>query len=155
LTVSDTANVRLQQGLLQVVRVLRQIERQSPDVLNKAALATSLLEGILAMFCERMATNRRKPSHRTEDRPSYMRLARLVSAYMEANISEPVRIATLCSITRASWKTLQRAFVATYNVPPKQYLTMLRLALARRRLLQGSPRQIRSPRSPRPAVFPT
>jgi AraC-like DNA-binding protein len=78
---------------------------------------------------------------RTKLSRSFVR--RLVEAYLEAHLSEPVYLADLCAATGVSERTLQQVFLESYGVSPLQYLKLRRLNLARQRLRGGAPEQTR------------
>lgn len=129
----------LQKGLSTALSLLGQIEQHSDDILNPGILATSLQEGILSLFCGVMQSDTPGPPISVPIGKNLKNLVHTASEYMEAQMTQPIRIAPLCLATGVAWKTLQRAFVKVYGVSPKRYLTLRRLTRARRRLLTGSP----------------
>lgn len=70
------------------------------------------------------------------------RLARRVAGYMRDRLSQPITIAEICMANGCTYKSLERAFLRTYGVRPKEYLTLLRLCRLREILMDG-----RGPRS--------
>ncbi len=65
------------------------------------------------------------------------RVARQARDYLEDHYQHPVRLADLCGELDVSLRTMQRAFVDYYQVPPYDYLKKLRLNRAQRELLAG------------------
>lgn len=63
-------------------------------------------------------------------------LARCVADYMRARLSQPVTIAEICTANGCTYKSLERGFLRTYGVTPKEYLTLLRLCKLREQLLR-------------------
>lgn len=58
--------------------------------------------------------------------------------YMEANIDSPITIAEICAALPTNIKSLERAFLHTYGIGPKQYLSRYRLSNLRRMLLRAT-----------------
>ena len=65
------------------------------------------------------------------------RVARQARDYLEDHYQHPVRLADLCCELDVSLRTMQRAFVDYYQVPPYDYLKKLRLNRAHRELRAG------------------
>jgi AraC family ethanolamine operon transcriptional activator len=65
------------------------------------------------------------------------RAARRALDYIRANADEMLTISDLCREIGASQRTLEIGFQELYGMPPKAYLTKLRLRRARRDLLQA------------------
>ena len=58
---------------------------------------------------------------------------------MEDHFPNPIRMEDICRETGVSLRTMQRAFVEYFQIPPYDYLKKLRLDRARRELLAGNP----------------
>jgi len=78
-------------------------------------------------------------STRSKDRT--LRIVRDASNYMEANIELPITISEICLALNTNIKALERAFLRTYGLGPKQYLLKSRLSKLRQLLLCGSDRE--------------
>ena len=61
---------------------------------------------------------------------------------MQANLEEPVSIETICRLSEASWRTLNRAFLERFGQSPKTYYIRLRLNAVRQALLSGEARTV-------------
>lgn len=67
-----------------------------------------------------------------------LRIVRDATSYMEANIEFPITISDLCLALNTNIKALERAFLRTYGLGPKQYLLKKRLSKLRQLLIYGS-----------------
>jgi AraC family ethanolamine operon transcriptional activator len=67
-----------------------------------------------------------------------LRIVRDATNYMQANIDSPITIAEICTALPTNIKALERAFLHTYGIGPKQYLLRYRLSNLRRMLLRAS-----------------
>ncbi len=65
------------------------------------------------------------------------RVARAAAEYMNDQLELPMTISEVCSAVGASYRTLERAFVQTYGLGPKRYLTHRRLSRLRLLLKAG------------------
>lgn len=131
---ADAGTERLRRAIYRGIQTLAEIGHGNPEVSDANALATCLQEELLGLFCGILEPAIPSPPKRVQ-----LRLVRIATDYLDAHSAEPIRIRTLCDITGASWKTLERAFVAVSGVTPKRYLTLRRLTRARQRLLAASP----------------
>jgi AraC-like DNA-binding protein len=61
-----------------------------------------------------------------------------VEEFMQRNLGHPITLDELCRVARASQRTVEYAFNATYGMGPKQYLALLRLNQVNQRLKSGS-----------------
>ena len=67
------------------------------------------------------------------------RIARRARDYMEDHFPDPIRMEDLCRETGVGLRTMHRAFVEYFQIPPYNFLKKLRLDRARRELLAGNP----------------
>jgi AraC family ethanolamine operon transcriptional activator len=77
----------------------------------------------------------------TRSRDRTLQIVRDAANYMEANIEFPITISEICSSLDTNIKTLERAFLHTYGLGPKQYLLKKRLSKLRQLLNLGSTRE--------------
>ena len=63
------------------------------------------------------------------------RIALKAREYMEDHHPDPIRLADICRELRVSLRTMQRAFAEYFQIPPYEFLKMLRLDRTRRELL--------------------
>lgn len=66
-------------------------------------------------------------------------LARQAYRYLQDRVDEVPSIREICSVTGASYATLERGFRETYGMTPKALMAAMRLSGARRQLLHPSP----------------
>lgn len=110
-------------------RVLSDVQKQPiflQSAHNAALLEDRLLETVL-LQCH--------VSPRVENDRNRHRLARRAYRHMLDNIEEMPSIHQLCSITGASYMTLERGFREMYGMAPQKQIKELRLSRARRELL--------------------
>jgi AraC-like DNA-binding protein len=74
----------------------------------------------------------------TEKKDRTLRIVRDAANYMEANIELPISISEICLALNTNIKALERAFLRTYGLGPKQYLLKRRLSKLRQLLISGS-----------------
>lgn len=67
-----------------------------------------------------------------------IRIVREAMDYMQSNIDSPITISEICAALPTNIKALERAFLHTYGIGPKQYLLRYRLTSLRRMLLRPS-----------------
>ena len=60
--------------------------------------------------------------------------------YMESKLDEPLRISDVAKHACTTVRTLERAFMLEYQMPPVAYLRVRRLAAARRLLRRANPK---------------
>lgn len=98
------------------------------------------IEDCVLLSMANLVTTRRffssQPSTKSRDRTLY--IVRDADNYMEANIEFPITIAEICTSLNTNIKSLERAFLRTYGVGPKQYLLKKRLSKLRQLLNCGS-----------------
>lgn len=66
-------------------------------------------------------------------------LVHRVEDYLESHLGDPLRVDELCSAVGSSLHTLERAFQEVHGISPKKFLTLRRLARARKDLMRGGP----------------
>lgn len=74
----------------------------------------------------------------TAQRDNVVHTVRDAESYMDQNIDLPITISEICVALGANIKALERAFLHTYGIGPKQYLQRKRLARLRRILCRQS-----------------
>lgn len=118
--------------------------QRNPHILTSEKALRSLERSIQTVVALALSYHRpdESPHHQGTTR-SHSFVLRLVEAYLEAHISEPVYLAELCAATGASERTLQQVFRQSYGVSPLQYLKLRRLNLARQCLRDGISEQTR------------
>lgn len=121
------------------VELLRSIEAEDPAILHTEKAACALCEDLTATLASAFPTAD-DPALRSAGRAQRrLRIVRRVREYFDAHLSEPIRVTQLCREVGASIKALERAFFEAYGTNPKQLLTLMRLARARRLLLAIRP----------------
>jgi AraC-like DNA-binding protein len=117
------------------IETLRAIEIRDPEILNLQHAASALCEGLTAgLVAAFPATDERAEA---SDR-AWRRRARIVRRtrdYFDSKLAEPIRVTQLCRHVGASVKSIERAFLEICGANPKQFLTLMRMARARRLLL--------------------
>ncbi|MBI5255903.1 MAG: helix-turn-helix transcriptional regulator [Burkholderiales bacterium] len=96
-----------------------------------------LLSTLLGELLQRGGTGAR--AGRVLDPGERWRLVRRVEDHLATLADPTVRIDALCLAAGTSLSTLERAFREVFGVGPRRYLTMRRLAAARRELLRAAP----------------
>lgn len=121
------------------IGMLAAIERHDTDILEQTLAGRAVTESLTAAFIAALAAaypadtpGRALPSR-------HFALARRARDCIAADLSAPIRISELCLQVGTSFNTLERAFVQAYGVRPKEFLTLTRLARARRLLRGASP----------------
>lgn len=99
------------------------------DVEDHILLALSELKSSKPIFSPR-------PSSVNGDQA--LRIVRDAADFMEENIEFPITIAEICLALDTNIKALERAFLRTYGLGPKQYLLKARLSKLRQSLMAGS-----------------
>jgi AraC-like DNA-binding protein len=98
-------------------------------------------EELLGAFAHALAT---RPAHAAPapktSAADRLRLVRRVEAYFESHLSDPLRVDALCAAVGTNLHTLERAFLDVHGVSPKKFLTLHRLARARKDLMQRGSR---------------
>jgi AraC-like DNA-binding protein len=68
-----------------------------------------------------------------------MSIIQRAEAYMDAHLAEPITISRICAETACPVHTLERVFLKSHGVTPKQFLTYRRLTALRSLLIKHSP----------------
>jgi len=105
--------------------------RCDPNVLANPQCASLMEEKLLEKLMLGGA-----PEPRYTSPPYRHHVARRAYQYMQERIGESLSIRELCSVSRASYGTLEKGFRETYGMSPLAYLRVRRLVLARRELRQ-------------------
>jgi len=105
--------------------------RRRPDLLANPQCASLMEEKLLEKLLLGGA-----PEPRYTSPPYRHHVARRAYQYMQERIGESLSIRDLCSVTRASYGTLEKGFRETYGMSPLAYLRVLRLLRARTALRQ-------------------
>jgi AraC family ethanolamine operon transcriptional activator len=97
-------------------------------------------EELLAAFAHALATRpsitARGPRTSAADR---LRLVHRVEDYFESHLGDPLRVDELCAAVGTPLHTLERAFHDVHGISPKKFLTLRRLACARKDLMRRGP----------------
>lgn len=112
-------------------RAQRAVEGGSFDEVD-VGLPTALLQ--LLSLAETERSDENPPNRRVRDRA----LARALEV-IEAHPGELIRVERLCEASGATWRTLDRAFVEHFGMPPKRYQKRLQLNRLRRALRIAEP----------------
>lgn len=98
------------------------------------------VEGYVLLTLAKFAAARRVSSSRssTRHKDRTLRIVRDATDYMDANIEFPITISDICLSLDTNIKALERAFLRTYGLGPKQYLLKRRLSKLRQLLMGGS-----------------
>lgn len=133
-TLSGQQTRQMHTTLSDTIRLLREINACPLLTPDWGSLITSIRENLLSAFSVVLGVDSLSNSLSRSASESRQRLARRAAEFLDASFSKPIRITEMCDITGTSMKSLERAFQSTYGVTPKQFLTNLRLAKARRKL---------------------
>jgi AraC-like DNA-binding protein len=117
------------------IETLRAIETQDPEIVNSRQAARALCEGLTASLVAAFPANDERAEATDHTWRRRTRIVRRTRDYFDANLAEPVRVTQLCRHVGASVKSIERAFVEICGTNPKQFLTLMRMARARRLLL--------------------
>ena len=136
--ISDAERATLRGAIAEIGQVIgpdRDPSRQvTPNELEWAQ------EELLAAFAHALATRSVSvapgPKASAADR---LRLVHRVEDYLESHLGNTVRIDELCSAVGTNLHTLERAFLEVHGISPKKFLTLRRLARARKDLMRGGP----------------
>jgi AraC-like DNA-binding protein len=131
------ARWRLHAAITGAVALLHQLARGDSAILDGAVAGRCIREDLLAAYA---ATLDLTPGPRGCNRSSVewrLRLLRRAVDFMDAEFAHPLRVARICSTVGTSMKSIERLFLDVHGVTPKRYLTLLRLAKARKFLLSG------------------
>lgn len=117
------------------IEMLRAIEARDPEILHPQHAAGALCEGLTASLASAFPAVEELGE---SSRHTWRRRARIVRRtrdYFDAHLSEPIRVTQLCREVGASVKSIERAFLEVCATNPKEFLTFMRMARARRLLL--------------------
>lgn len=103
---------------------------------NKSHPQTGLVESVAEVLADAFE----RTSHARLGEPWFQRrpIVRRVEEFMRSNLGQPITLESVCQVARASRRTVEYAFSATYGMGPKQYLALLRLNEVNRYLKSGS-----------------
>jgi len=129
---------QLQRVVGAAVQTLAGIEARDPDITDGAAAGRAVAEDLLAAFAAVLPSG--EPDALARQRRGQTRhgLATQAWKFFAAQLAQPIQVTQLCAGLGISVGTLERACVDSYGVGPKQLLTLLRLARARRLLLSAA-----------------
>lgn len=117
------------------IETLRAIEARDPEILDPRHAASALCEGLTASLVAAFPANDERTGAADHTWRGRARIVRRTRDYFDANLAEPVRVTQLCRHVGASVKSIERAFLEICGANPKQFLTLMRMARARRLLL--------------------
>ena len=129
---------RLQRCVLDVVKQLHDFARDAPANPSPEAVVDPVQTALLSAFCDVLDQGQSAGTGRTGRLARPQQTVSRARAYLDAHIDQPIRIRQLCSATGTSWKTLERAFLKIYGMPPKQWLNVYRLSVTRRKLASAT-----------------
>jgi AraC family ethanolamine operon transcriptional activator len=137
----DTGAGRALRG--QILRNVKFLESASQQTRWADALAANQaindVEDYVLLTLSRFVAAKRvfssQSSTRSKDRT--LQIVRDATNYMEANIEFPITISEICLALNTNIKALERAFLRTYGLGPKQYLLKNRLSKLRQLLICG------------------
>ncbi len=99
--------------------------------------ASSILADLIATAIDRGEAQLGREVHRAAAR----RVLDRAKEYIEEHVGEAIQIASLCSYSGTSLRSLERIFARELGVTPKQYVIARRLNAVRRRLLAAEEEQ--------------
>jgi AraC family ethanolamine operon transcriptional activator len=120
---------------------LRAIAQCDANILTAARAGAIVVETLTAVFAATLADDDRSAQSRPMAPTRRLRIVKRTREYFEAHLANPIEITRLCSHAGASMRTIERAFVETCGANPKQMLTLMRMARARRALQTARPGQ--------------
>lgn len=126
---------RLTRGVLATLNELASSALANSDPMRSAHFAEECFDGLLAAFVSALSPEPSPPSV-TASR-SHRQLVRRAEECIDTHLADTLRIKDLCATSDVSYKTLERAFLAVLGVTPRRYLSLSRLARARRLLLEA------------------
>jgi AraC-like DNA-binding protein len=100
---------------------------------NSSRLADDRFDRLLAAISYTLSPDSQQLGKLSSSR--HIRLVRLSQEFMYAHMHESLLIRDHCKMFGVTYKTLERAFVQSVGVTPRQYLSIIRLSRARRLLL--------------------
>lgn len=129
---------RLCGELKAAVAALQALESDRPMIVAPENFGNKLFASVMDGFHAALQGGNSAGSTVPRYRPADYRLLSQVTAYIDANMAQPLQIGAICSEFRTDWRALERAFARLLGVTPKRYLQLARLARARRLLVQSS-----------------
>lgn len=130
---------RMQQTVDDALETLHAMERGDPDILDATAAGLVVAETLTAAFAATLPAVDTTGGPEPGSLQRRLRLVKRTRDFFEGHLSQPIQVTQVCEYVGASVRTLERAFVETYGANPKELLTLMRLARARRALLAGRP----------------
>ena len=130
---------QIQELVTNAVGTLLAIEQRDPQILDPAAAALGVAETLTATFAAALPPADGIDAQQRILRKRRLRLVKRTREFFEASLCHPIQVTQLCEYVGASVRTLERAFAETCGANPKQLLTLMRLARARRALLAADP----------------
>jgi AraC family ethanolamine operon transcriptional activator len=140
----DTGARALRGQILKNAKFLESASQQTRWADSLAAnQAINDVEDYVLLTLSRFAADKRvyTPRSSTGNKDRTLRIVRDATSYMEANIEFPITISEICLALNTNIKALERAFLRTYGLGPKQYLLKKRLSKLRQLLICGSDRE--------------
>jgi len=118
---------------------LRAIEQRDANILTATRAGAIVVETLTAVFAATLADDDRSAQSRSMAPTRRLRIVKRTREYFEAHLANPIEITRLCTHASASMRTIERAFIETCGANPKQMLTLMRMARARRALQAARP----------------
>jgi AraC family ethanolamine operon transcriptional activator len=109
-----------------------------PEVPDPSALMEEAEAYLFDLMTSAIASAEPASGRDSLQRPDAVRLARLATDYILANMHAPLRIGAICSELQCDLKSLERAFQRVHGMSPRRFLTLCRLNKARQLLLDGT-----------------
>jgi len=109
-----------------------------PEVPDPSALMEEAEAYLFDLMTSAIASAEPASGRDSLQRPDAVRLARLATDYILANMHAPLRIGAICSELQCDLKSLERAFQRVHGISPRRFLTLCRLNKARQLLLDGT-----------------
>lgn len=127
--------------ILQYATLLESVTQQAgqADALKADQAINDIEDQVLLRLASLVAARRVFPMQsysRGKDRT--LCIVRDTDSYMEARIESPITISEICLALNTNIKALERAFMCTYGLGPKQYLLKKRLSKLRQLLVCSS-----------------
>jgi AraC-like DNA-binding protein len=112
-------------------RLITAAESKDPMIhLTAKAVLSNILESLAVAVPSRSKASTHKKS----------RTVNILGEYIEAYLDEPITLLDLCTVAKASPRTVQRLFKSRFGVTPKAYIQAQRLNRVHRDLLKGKSR---------------